>query len=554
MSIAPWLASVVLMWIGVQTPAQVIVNGSVVDADSGAAVAGAKVTLHCHANNEIEADANGRFEFSTEPSAACQLWATAPGYLVTQYDRKDPLQRPDMLRSIAIRNNRSWKGLVLALVKSAVLEGRVLDERGTPVVGAEVQAGVVSTLMGGRRMYSSVAKTTTTVGGDFRIEHLPGDHYFVIAVPQPRQSGEPRDILEPAFFPGILRIQDTTPLDIAAGQERSGVDITVRPVALARVDGAVTGLDDTVAAALTVKNGGLSLVRQDEISGVPTIKLTAASAASWLSPPATTADGHFSFKDVPPGEYRLIFRRELWDGPKLVARRWGVTSIVVSGADVTGVLVAASPGAVIRGTATFREPAGPAMQNMKMFLAPVGDSLLGAGEILSSDTFSLGKFTITDVPPGRYRVFFSMPSASGWSLARISAGAALDASEFLTVSAGELTMDVEFSKRMASIAGSVRLRDEQLAESGEVILLPEDTRQREPWSPFVRRGQIDERGAFSITSLRPGRYLALALDGPLTEDQLGDDNLMRPLLLQATRVTVGVEQALTQDLRVIRRQ
>lgn len=552
MMFAPWLVSVVLMGSGAQAPEPVRVGGAVVDGRTGAPVSGAKVTLHCHADAMVDADANGQFEFLQAPASNCQLWATAPGYLVTQYGLKNAQRRQDMLSSVAIRNDRTWTGLVLTLVRGAVITGRVQDEHGVPMAAAEVHAGTISTVLGGRQLFNPVATATTDAQGDYRIDNLPTDRYYVIVAAAPRETAEQREIFAPAVFPGVGRLRDTAPLDLNVEDERTGTDITVRSIALASIEGTISGLVSTSPPA-PGDRVSLTLVRQDEASGLPTVRLGSASAGRLLFTKDISADGHFAFRDVPPGEYRLSLRQEFRNANNVIERRWGSVPVNVSGTDIKDVLLNAAPGATVRGTLTFRERPGAATLSSQIFLAPIGDSLLGTGEILSSETFSFGRFTITGVPPGRYRVMFGLSPSDGWAIANITAGNAMDASEMIDITAGEVPLAIEFSQRLPKITGTVRKQDETTASSGSVLVIAEDAQKRQPGSSFMRYAPIAEDGTFSLGGVRPGRYLIVAADETIGNEQLSNEELIGALLLHATRITVS-NDALTQNLRLNRRQ
>lgn len=182
------------------------VEVTVVDAESLLPITGARVELDPW---EKETDDTGRARFRGVPRGWVRLFADAPGHGASGH-RITPSGRAGEVLFETI-----------ALARGAPVSGRVVDERGAPVAGAELMARPVS---GGE---SAALAAQSDEAGSFRIDALPRGRWALSATSD-------------RFLPGALDAMDldgrTERNDIVitlrAGEKLSGriVDVAGRPV------------------------------------------------------------------------------------------------------------------------------------------------------------------------------------------------------------------------------------------------------------------------------------------------------------------------------------
>ena len=261
--------------------------------------------------------------------------------------------RPTSSASVEIRESQTSARVTLRLWKQGVLTGVVLDEAGEPVIGASVQAKQRTISRFGALSVDPAHDATTDDRGMYRLSGLaPGD--YLVFVPQsqstspaaaadafmqsfltgrmpegglaasapgdasamdprairvgewrllsnnvqaPAAGGGPLHAYRTVFYSSAETASNATWVFLKSGEERGGVDFTLQPVITGRVNGTVTGPAGAV--------GGIPirlLPVGDRRPGDPPLLDVATGQ--------TQPDGRFTLLAVPPGQYRLIARRE----------------------------------------------------------------------------------------------------------------------------------------------------------------------------------------------------------------------------------------------------
>jgi hypothetical protein len=198
---------------------------------------------------------------------------------------------------------------------TGAISGRVVDERSEPVVGVVVTALARQSVLNRIRLASGPVTTTDDLGS-YRLAHLPPGDY-VVMVPSmassvsagdsvirlglmmrgrghyptpPPQSGGRAWTYATVFSGNATAVEQAEVIELEAGLDRSGVDVTVTPVPAVRVTGVVQGPADAFSGlVLRLLQPGL------EEQGVGTEVATTEVAG----------DGSFTFVDVPAGNFVL---------------------------------------------------------------------------------------------------------------------------------------------------------------------------------------------------------------------------------------------------------
>jgi hypothetical protein len=361
--------------------------------------------------------------------------------------------------------------------------------------------------------------------------------------------------LAPVYFPGTPTPMEAVPVTVAAGDERTDVNITLRRIRAVRVRGTVLGPEGR-----PVPQAFVELSAVGPATALPT---------ALIPPPLTTrttAAGVFELAQVPPGNYTLLSRGR---GP--IAPNggspvwWAQVSVQVGGVDVALSDVTLQPGATFSGRVTVDSDAttpaphlfGTRVELRGKSFDTVAGSQRGGGPpdprfLMPGSVGADGTFTISDVPPDDYDVVLSGLSAGpDWWLR----SAILDGRDLLDthahVRAGEDLRGVELtvSNRHTSLSGTF------IASSGEamadlfVIAFPADSSLWGPKSRRVQTARPDNAGRFVFANLPAGDYRLCALTD-LDGGEWEVPGFLESLVPASVAVTLANGEKKVQNLRV----
>ena len=430
-----------------------------------------------------------------------------------------------------------------------VITGRVVDERGEPVVNATVRAWAPTMSSGYRRSFSD-AEARSDDRGIYRLHSLRPRRYVVCVVqsfqPPPldeaqrlqydidRVRGTAELMTGPAsdaarerlaqlearrpahvdpvrgFAPACYADTNGTraTFGLAAGEERAGVDFRLARTRFARVEGTVVGL--TLA---TDEDATLQLVNEDE-------ELGDVRPAVRVSP-----SRRFLFRDVPPGRYALVMTVQGRVMGSATSRTGPATSrvlagmpIVVADGDLRGLDLTVPKPASVAGRLVLRgrtTPPADAPTQVTMRLTSIEHDALhrqGAGYVVQAD--GDGRFTFPEVRPGSYQITggFREPTTS-WFLDRASVAGRDVTFDPVDITAGQTLTDVfvTLTDRRASLAGTVVDLAGRPAARATVLVYAKDPRSRTPAGYRLAIGYSSEDGDYVVKGLRPGTYRVAAL-------------------------------------------
>jgi hypothetical protein len=335
------------------------ISGVVTDAVSGQPVAGAIVALGRTENSpqalpRLVTDARGRFVFRNLPPAPnYTLSARRFGYAYTRYGWTAPNQSlaVDDIKRIALADDQWISTVSIPLWKLGTISGRVLDERGEPVVGGAVR-GFTMRKIAGQPQPVAGPLVTTDDRGVYRMTDLEPEQYVVsvlsvqstvpsttpeaaqtraigeietggigagrpstVATPGIEVDGRHRLVMTnfvtppppgdsapraypPIFFPNARTFGDATAIDIRYGESRADVDFQLEPVAAVRVSGRLDGLPGPPPRFL------LRLMP----AGRELLGFGGEAATTVVE-----SDGTFTFLNVPEGSYTILAQASVMD-------------------------------------------------------------------------------------------------------------------------------------------------------------------------------------------------------------------------------------------------
>ena len=539
-------------------------------------------------------DDEGRFAFDAVPVGRYELSAARKGFVTIAFGAARP-GRPGT--TLVLELGQPVANLRVLLARGAVITGTVRDLSGEPVSDLEVR---VERRVGSTPSGPVATTVVTDDRGGYRAFGLTPGTYVVSTRPPPLGSGElsaPSDaevdaalaalqrrqeaqVIRPpgqtpysdnrlnvsvspqysdvvaVYHPGVFAPEDAGAVVVRAGEERAGVDITVRVMSTAVVSGRVAGIDGRIPDHLRV-----SLTRPG----------TQASGQ-------VRSDGTFEFPSVSPGRYQLaaqavpqeILREWLGFAPSGRASRtpgacvFAADELSVMGVDLTGLSLLLRPCLRIVGRLEFAgtTPAPSAkLSGARITLqaaASADATTQGLTPRLRSVVGAGGRFELGaagEILPGVYLLQVELPDderARGWRLDTATADGLdiLDAPLKLSGSSPEVTTVVlTFTNRETSLSGLLETAPGRPAIDHTILAF---STNRDWWrAPYrrVRTARPDTKGEYRFSDLPPGEYFLVALTD-LAPDDWRDPMFLDGAASQALRVMIAPGRAVIQHLRV----
>jgi len=266
--------------------------------------------------------------------------------------------------------------------------------------------------------------------------------------------------------------------------------------------------------------------------------------------------GQFQLRNIPPGDYRFIFRQQQnvvpfsSDRPREPVETASVP-LSIAGADVDNLMVVTSLGVNVTGHMVFEQGAPPST-GAPMRVMAIALNINDAAGLPSPDPATVaadGTFTLKGLM-GEYGLRAMVPSQYMKSV---------------TVNGEELTdiahefkasdrVTIMMTSRVSTIEGDVAdTRDTPFPEVG-ILLFSEDKASWRMNSVWTRRTSLDSKGHFRVAGLIPGRYYIAALPHQrlaLSPGSDADAAFFEQLAKEATSVVVGADEQRTVDLRLL---
>ncbi len=531
---------------------------------------------------------DGSFFFRELPAGRYAISADAFGYLSNTYP----------MHVIELTNRDAPAEVPLRVWKLGAISGRVIDERGEPVVGVPVTAFRRETLGSGPKLSGDGAKAETDDRGVYRLAQLPPGNYVVGVLSSSTslpaslaaaidgsasnrdeswaltstlidggsqvRSGEgqhagdfvlvrpgPPPVLSPdgkmltyftTLYPGTANPADAAVIALASGEARDGIDVPIRFAPTVEVSGVVTGPDGPMNG-LTVElqpANGLIVNSVVEPMGLPRA--------------ITDARGAFRFLAVSPGSY-VLKAAYLVQGPPNSGSDislWAAQPLTIGDRAIDGLTVAMKQGLHVSGRAEF-EGASEAMLagglQLIVGLRPIGAQ---SWRSLPARSASDGTFTTPGDAPGRYVVFASAPS--GWTFESVSLGGKPAPDDVIELDTTDLRdLVVTFSRKTTRVAGSIADPNGAADANADVIVFPADTTLWREGIINNRRGRLmhaTSAGTFEFSGLATGEYYIAAVSARLVTDWQ-DPAFLERLISGATKFTLSAGQSPTLSLKTI---
>lgn len=526
------------------------VEGTVLRADTGEPLRRAVITIRVAEGRgtpfSIVTDALGRFRVDGLPPGRYRMTADRNGFVRAEYGQRAPGRAGSVL---AVGPGEQLRDVVLRMLPASAITGRVWDEYADPVVGAQVRLFRYR-YAGGARQLAPAGQAQTNDLGEYRAFGLSPGHYYLAVSPTrahnlPGSAGEAlvpvepagEEVFAPTYYPGTADPSRAVPIEVRAGEDVRGVDLSLVQVRTVSVSGQVTNLPEEslrggVMMRLVPRGAGGSIVGAAQV-------------------PVQRADGRFEIRRVVPGSY-TITAMTAGTGPLWYAREL----LEVGGARIEGLALAMAPAGEVRGVITLEGPLARVSTNFRVSLESAGEMFPGAASVgefsfgaRSSATGNPeGRFTLQHLPPDRYHLrIVDLPPGHYLKAARVAGRDVLD--EGLELHGGQ-NIEVEL---IVSAAGGratgVVLDDERRpVAAATVVLVPEESRRH--LLRLYETAQTDPNGQFLLQGLAPGDYLLFAFDD-LEPGQHLDPLFLRGYLDRGARVRIAEGAVALAELRLL---
>jgi len=383
----------------------------------------------------------------------------------------------------------------------------------------------------GRRRLVPVSDITNTDDtGQYRVGALsPGD-YVIMALFHESWVSKDRDrqVLGYAttYFPGTASAAEAQRVKVAVGQEVAAIDFALVPGRAATVSGTALRSDGAPLAGATVS--------LDQY-----IRGPVSSMASSVSGTKVAADGSWTIRNVPPGEYEL--EATATDRERGTER--ATTILFMQGTDVEGITLTTGAAGTLSGHVVTDDgqPLPTSVTRLRVVPDPITPDRQAPMIVMGDDNGLVGAdgaFTFKGLlGPSILRVWLP----AGWAVKSIEIGGTDYAQTPLDVRGGQHVAGarIVITKRFPTIAGRIT-DDKGKPANGTVLLFPSDASKWFTAADTLRSARPDQSGNFRLETVRPGQYLAIALDYVQTW-QLNDPEFLEELRDRATKLTVAEE-------------
>jgi Carboxypeptidase regulatory-like domain len=531
------------------------ITGRVVEAGTGTPVANARLWLHQAGgeiptgvyprSEELTSDSAGAFAFRNLPTGQFSIQATADGYQPGAVGKRRPQAEEAW---ITLESGQAFSNATVELFRGGTISGVVTNDRAEPMKEVHVETW----LRDSNGMLSHRHGAITDAAGAYRITAVPaGDHFVVarvwhdtmrqgsptaepspcsvlppppppgapsrpavvekpkhaegewftslprwIPAPGPDDRGQPRTI-PTTIYPGVSELSQASAVSILGGDDRTGIDLQLRPTATTTIQGQVVPLPGK-------KIGKGSEVRL-RLPGAPS---DLPEHRTWVQP-----DNTFRFLGVAAGSYVLeVQLQEVSSCDVTLHNSEDVLTQVpldVPAAGLDDVVVPISSGLTMHGRIRFVGKT-PRPELMDILLTPTF-----AGEAKAGEWDDDVRIMVGGLIPGRYALEVSQNGRPRWFVRSMTLGRLDLATHPVAIDRdGVSGVEVMMTDRPSPLDGRIVDATGTVVRDATVVVFPVD---RASWSSahdglagFARTRSLD--GTYRFGHLVPGDYFIAAVD------------------------------------------
>jgi hypothetical protein len=474
-------------------PEKCAIEGGVVDARTGAPLRKADLMLRGLGSRQrpygATTDAGGRFAMRDIEPGKYRLWVSRRGYVRQEYGSRGPNHGG---QTLTLAPGQHLRDIVTRLTPQGVIAGRVIDEDGDPVSEVNIQALRYSYISGGPQLSPGRTAKTNDLG-EYRLYGLvPGRYYVratyrrmgITSVARSRAGGnsDPEEDYAPTYYPGTNDPSVAVSLEITAGSEVRGIDLTLLRTPTFRVRGRIVntltnGPKRSTRVMLFPRNAGYGLV-------------------SSFSTSVRDQQGTFEIRSVTPGSYYLT---AYWmNGNERYSARQPVD---VANADIEGVDLAVTRGPDLIGHVRIEGTGGQDYAQLSLYLRSRDPAPMGS---VRASVENDSRFVLQNVPQGDYTMNVSLPKGFYLKSIRMGDEDVLESGLAVTGDSAPGQLEVVLSSGGGQIDGVVVNERQQPARAVQVALVPDPRRRRQ--THLYKTVRTDQYGRFAVSDIAPGDY------------------------------------------------
>jgi len=556
-------------------------------------------------------DDQGRFLFQALPAGRYTMTVTKPGYVTLPYGAESHRGLP---LPIALEDGQAMTGVVARLPRGSVITGRILDSNGLPFAGAMLTLGERRVINGAPTVVRAptLGLTRTDDRGMFRLYGLPAGSYVLGASPflggarggtltsdvDVRWATGPRNALPvprrtavgyaAVYYPGTTDPAEASVIELGAGEERAGIDLTLPLVPTSTVTGQVSRSD-----GLPVSTVQVTAIRETASEALAFPFASILPVRSQIG-----ADGTFTISGLQPGTYAIMARAPSvapargrgaagfgasWPPgvpppppppppapgrgvtPAQMFDLWAEVTLTAAGEDIEGLILVLQPGMTVSGQIRFetasRTPPSDLSQVSVRLMPPPSATGISMG-VPPAQVNADGSFSFRGVGPGSYILTASGPGmtpggraggpAPDWILRSAITGGRDMLDMPMDVRAQQDVSDlvVTFTDRVTELSGSLVDGLGRPAPEYYVIVFGTDARhwwQGSRWLRQPTRPGTD--GRYSVTGLPAGNYYLAALP-EFDQNEWHTPGFLEQVVPGAIPITLAEGEHKTQDIRL----
>jgi len=227
------------------------------------------------------------------------------------------------------------------------------------------------------------------------------------------------------------------------------------------------------------------------------------------------ADGTFALSGIAPGEHSIEIRP--MPRPGMSGGEFASVPVTVAGTDVNGLRIVTGKGATVSGRVVFEGTASrDSPAPLRVMAMPVDPSnmpiFFGSGDPLANGVLDdKGNFQLGG---SSGRVFLNVTTPPSWVIKSVT----MDG-EDITDEPLELTgksslsgIVIRLTDKLTQISGRVNDGRGQLLRDYVVVIQPVEQKEPLMASRSTRTARPDTNGRFETRGMRPGRYIATAIE------------------------------------------
>ena len=533
-----WLLITVLL-AGYLQAQPATITGTVVD-QTGNSLAGVHVRF-VTGNLGPSASVDVVYGATTDAAGQFHIAALKPELYVVIAEKTGFLQQSSGAGTIlALKPGQQLTGYKIVMAARAVFEGHVVDEYGDPVQGIRVQTQSVSKQAENFMLMDS--NQVTDDRGEFRLLTLPGKYYIKTAQlgqyggpPEIRTDGTSGAPFIPTYFPSSASADSASVVEVAAGQDLSGIEIRMlraspaAPIRGLTISGVVIGAPEGAGVNVMLRYGekpdGLSHGRGTSI----------------------TPDGKFQFNGMQPGFYSIA--ASSFSGKTPLQSR--AKNFHLDAADETGIELTLAPGEELNGRLEFTGDAGAGeagKHTVRLEQAGWG-AQYGQWESSAVEVAADGSFQIPGVPPGKFKPVVEPMPENGY-LKEVALDEKAQPEQVLDFSEGGSRLKITVSRAGGQVSGRVLGKDGEPAIGLILVFIATDARHIDE-----NNASKSTDGKYSFKGIRPGKYRLVAIDVAETMQAFsGDqdnDEIMQRLFEASEEIQVKEGDRISKDVTAV---